>query len=383
MHIVYVTGDFAGRQNDPLTGMPNYVYKIARYMMSRDHCVEIVTVGNRDRIWRYNGVSVYTCEWLQTGNRLFDSIKRERLFNDTIDKINEIKKIDIVQYAGWNGVGMLYSGKYPSVLRISTFSKIQLKSRLSRRELFLINYMEKRAGTRFDKIISPSKVLGIPYSQFINRKVDIIETPLDLGKSDEDDSIYKEKLCGRKYILFFGRLSPDKGLLTISRSIHRILVENRDVLFCFCGEPAALSYNPIKLLIDCAAECGDRVVYCGNLLRYQLYPIVRNAECVILPSLMDNIPNACLEALALNGLVIGTRGASFDEIFRDNISGFLIEIDNDEELVKKVGYVLGLNENRKGKIREEARRELARYDANVAGKKLEDYYFNLLSNKSC
>ena len=36
MHIVYVTGWFAEKDGDILTGMPNYIYKIAKYMMEKN-----------------------------------------------------------------------------------------------------------------------------------------------------------------------------------------------------------------------------------------------------------------------------------------------------------------------------------------------------------
>ena len=51
MHIVYVTGMFADKDGDVLTGMPNYIYKIAKYMQDIQNQVSILTIGNADGEW--------------------------------------------------------------------------------------------------------------------------------------------------------------------------------------------------------------------------------------------------------------------------------------------------------------------------------------------
>lgn len=58
MHIVYVTGWFAEKDGDILTGMPNYIYKIAKYMMEKKHMVSILTVGQVNRKWKYDRIPV-------------------------------------------------------------------------------------------------------------------------------------------------------------------------------------------------------------------------------------------------------------------------------------------------------------------------------------
>ena len=125
----------------------------------------------------------------------------------------------------------------------------------------------------------------------------------------------------------------------------------------------------------------ERVVYLGNIPHSQLYPVIREAECVVLPSLMDNLPNAGLEAMWGNGIVIGTRGASFDEMFDDGISGLLMEIDNSDELLEKIDAVMHMSEQEKGKMREEAKKRLKKYDTETAGKKLERYYGYILKSR--
>ena len=60
MHIVYVTGMFADQDGDVLTGMPNYIYKIAKYMKSKGHNTSILTTGKKNKQWNYDGIRVYS-----------------------------------------------------------------------------------------------------------------------------------------------------------------------------------------------------------------------------------------------------------------------------------------------------------------------------------
>ena len=57
---------------------------------------------------------------------------------------------------------------------------------------------------------------------------------------------------------------------------------------------------------------------------------------VILPSLIDNVPNTCLESMALGRPVVGTYGTSFDEIITNNLTGFLIPPGDAKALSRKV-----------------------------------------------
>lgn len=390
MHIVYVTGWFAEKDGDILTGMPNYIYKIAKYMMEKKHMVSILTVGQVNRKWKYDRIPVLSIKvpYKDFLNNEFSKyflypISRDWEFNRALKSINEKCPISIVQYAGWYGVGMLYSNKYPSVLRISTYTKVQLYSKHTKKELKYISLSECLAARKFDGVISPSYALGIPFSQDTKRKVTIIATPFSpSNETYEDISILKTKLLNKRYFLFFGRISPDKGIITISRCIKQILTQYPDFYFCFAGEKAVLKgKSMLQILKSSAQRERNRVIYLGNLSRKQLYPIVRNAECVVLPSLMDNLPNAGLEAMWLNGIVIGTRGASFDEMFEDNISGFLMEIDNSDDLINKINTVMHMSKYEKDQMRLEAKKRLKRYESKIVGKELERYYQYILKKR--
>lgn len=390
MYIVYVTGGFASKDKEILGGMPNYIYKMAKYMKKQGHSVTILTPGVEQKEWSYDGIPVYNIaipqflykENIYIRTLLFPAV-RDILFNRALSVLNKREKISIVQYAGWFGVGMLYNRKFPSVIRLSIFSKVQLYARHSEKELKLMTVAEKMAAKRFDLIIAPSRAIGKPYGEAVKRKVHIIKTPYykaDVAK--EADDFYKRKLNGKRYFLFFGRVSPDKGILTIGRTIKAVLQKQKGCLFCFAG-PVEVSNgeNMMRYLKKQAGEHADRVLYLGNLTHDKLFPVIRNAECIVMPSLMDNLPNGCLEAMELNGIVIGTRGASFDEIFKDGYSGLLINIDDEKALEKKIEQVMQMTSVEKQEMRKHAKERLDVYKPEKVGRKMETLYRRVISSR--
>lgn len=388
MHIVYVTGRFAKRNGDVLGGMPFYIYKISKYMQEKGHDVTILSIGNEKKKWKYKEIPVYSeklPEICYFANKLTEYILlpviREIVFNRALRRINKEHQISIVQYAGWYGVGMLYNRAFPSVLRISSYAKVQLPLSYTAFELAVISFEERIAARNFNGIVSPSKALGNAYGAETNRKISVIETPYYTADAiREDDTLYKKKLENKKYFLFFGRISPDKGLNTIARVLKQILNKYPEHDFCFAGDIFMREKENIMQNIQKSAGIySNRVKYLGSLSHEKLYPIIRNAECIVMPSLMDNLPNACMEALELNGIVIGTRGASFDEVFEDGVSGLLIDIDDSDALLEKINYVMQMTTNDKEQMRRNAIRCLNKYKPEIAGDKLEKYYFKIIS----
>jgi glycosyltransferase involved in cell wall biosynthesis len=81
---------------------------------------------------------------------------------------------------------------------------------------------------------------------------------------------------------------------------------------------------------------ADRLILLENLRHAQLYPIIDRSHLVVLPSLIDNLPNSCLEAMGLGKVVIGTKGTSFDELITDGVNGFLVDPNSPDALADKL-----------------------------------------------
>ena len=72
------------------------------------------------------------------------------------------------------------------------------------------------------------------------------------------------------------------------------------------------------------------------LTKPELYAVLQRADATVLPSLVDNLPNTVIESLTLGIPVIGTRGASIDELVEDGVSGELVQAVDVEALASAI-----------------------------------------------
>src|SRR5207244_3410734 len=111
----------------------------------------------------------------------------------------------------------------------------------------------------------------------------------------------------------------------------------------------------------------------------QLYPVIQNARVCVLPSLVDNLPNTCLEAMALGRVVIGTRGASFDQLLDDGISGYLVAVGDAEGLARAIRRAWHLPPDEQQRMGEAAKKRVEQLDPAYAIPALIDYYGQVIN----
>ena len=103
-----------------------------------------------------------------------------------------------------------------------------------------------------------------------------------------------------------------KGTHVVAQLANELLREYSEIYLVLAGNSEELlDKNGKKIKADefvkkSAGEFADRVIYAGRLVREQLYPFIQNAELCLLPYRMDNLSNACIEAMAMGKIVIGT-----------------------------------------------------------------------------
>jgi glycosyltransferase involved in cell wall biosynthesis len=90
------------------------------------------------------------------------------------------------------------------------------------------------------------------------------------------------------------------------------------------------------------------------------------------------MPNACLESMALGRPVIGTIGASFDELITDEENGFLVPANNLEALSDKM--IKAWNHPELHEIGEAARRKSLDFTPERTVTELVNYYREVLGS---
>jgi glycosyltransferase involved in cell wall biosynthesis len=191
------------------------------------------------------------------------------------------------------------------------------------------------------------------------KQIDIIETPY-LSNSASDNSLYEKFLKEKKYLLFFGTLGVLKGGATIANCIFDLLDQTPNLYFVFAGKDVGYRGKPMMEYIKMKAQNHhNRIIHFDKMPHEKLYPIITHAVAVVLPSRIDNLPNTCIEAMALGKIVIGTYGTSFEQLIQDGENGFLCAIDNSEDLLRTIKKVFQLTDSQKENISRKAKERIA------------------------
>jgi glycosyltransferase involved in cell wall biosynthesis len=130
-------------------------------------------------------------------------------------------------------------------------------------------------------------------------------------------------------IIYFGRLSPEKGLYTLIDAVRH----SDRVTLKIAGD------GPIRTDIESrlSSENISNVKLLGYMSGDELRNEIRRSLAVVLASeCFDNNPLSVIEGFALGKSVIGARIGGIPELVKDGITGFTFEAGNAEELRQKI-----------------------------------------------
>ena len=213
-----------------------------------------------------------------------------------------------------------------------------------------------------DKFIAPSRFMR---DQVVRRfgedKVVHIPNCIDSNRfevSGEDEN----------YVLFLGRLSPEKGVETLLRA-HA--ADNAAWRLVIAGS------GP---LMDDLRSRYPLAEFIGQVSGDRLKSTLRGASLIVLPSeCHENCPMSVLEAMAYAKPVVASRIGGIPELVRHGATGFLFKPKDSSELSSYVKTLLGDSDMR-ARFGQEARRIVeAEYSIERHGAALLSLYESLVS----
>ncbi|MGN0450345.1 MAG: glycosyltransferase [Ruminococcus sp.] len=138
---------------------------------------------------------------------------------------------------------------------------------------------------------------------------------------------YKMSENTKDYFLFFGRLSVEKGIMSLVKAYELGGFENPLYL---------VGDGPLREELEDYVKThnlSEKVIFTGFQSGDSLKKYVSEAKCVILPSeWYENGPYSILEALASGKPAIVSNYGGLPEIVEDGVSGFICEPNNPESL---------------------------------------------------
>jgi glycosyltransferase involved in cell wall biosynthesis len=208
------------------------------------------------------------------------------------------------------------------------------------------------------RIIAPSVFLQKKFAEWGWRPEHVTYVPNFIQAE-----AYEPQFEPGDYLLYFGRLAPEKGLKTLIRAVLTAGVPLRVV-----------GSGPSEAELREVAKDSKNVQFLGYMSGGKLREVVQGARAVVLPAeWYENSPMSILEAYALGKPVIGAKIGGIGEMIVDGETGLLFQSASEAELVDAIVRIMTTPKielaamGRAGRVLVETRFSESRYFQSVLG----------------
>jgi len=393
LRIAFLTSEFV-TENNFAGGLAQYMGRVTTGLVKRGHNVEVFVTSQTNNIFEYKGITVHRVTYqpwlpLKTVNFLLYLLRKKRLVESQLACCTALglykalqrraRKVefDIVQAASWLATGFFAAKKplVPLVVRVSSYEPLLAIERNCPLtfDKKLYSQIELSVMRHAQAVYSPSDFLAEQVFKKTGIKPKVIRPPFD--ESDYSDSpATTDKISDwPDYLLYFGKITRYKGAWLLADAVRTLLKMIPDLHLVIAGPFSKQDYAANKLL-QLTKKHPDSVRYLGILDPVQLLSVMKKARVVVLPSLIDNLPNGCIEAMGMGKVVVGPNGISFDELITDGQSGILFKKGNVLSLREAIVRAWNLSEEKRETMSRSAKERIAQLSPDITLTVLEKFY---------
>lgn len=205
---------------------------------------------------------------------------------------------------------------------------------------------EKNAVKFADEIIVLSNGVKEYFLKEYNRETNFIPNGVNKAETKEIDVIKKWGLEKENYILYLGRIVPEKGEHYLIKAFMQIKTDKKLVIAGGASDTA--DYE--KALKDLSAG-DERIIFTGFVQGRVLEELYSNAYLYCLPSDLEGMPLSLLEALSYGNCCLVSDIDECKEVIEDN--GVTFRKGDIDDLKEKLEWMIN-NENIVKKYKSEA-----------------------------
>lgn len=190
--------------------------------------------------------------------------------------------------------------------------------------------------------------------------------------------VSKFGLKGKDYILFLGRLVPEKRIDWLLDSFLKM--NPKGIKLVIAGGSSATD----KYVDSLRRQAGDNpnIIFTGYVTGRLKAELLSNARLFVIPSAVEGLPITLLEAMGYSIPCLASDIPPHKEVITDDVNGFLFDHDKQEDLLLVIEKLLSMSESKLNEISGFARELVAsNYDWDDAVDKLEGIYRDLLSRR--
>ena len=389
MKIAYISYEFP--PDTGFGGIGTYTYQVAYALAERGHYIEVFSCSHTEE-----KLNIYLNACL-----VLHRVKADRrsVFSKQIVDVfrhrNDIINFDIIESPEYCAEGLELRRAFPlipMVVKLHTpiyfvkkFNNFYIKSSLKKRIKKALgrNTYNKQNDTDYqlvksaDAINSPSIALAkMLKKEWDLEGVDVLPyvfTPskryFDLPITDHD--------C--KTITYVGRLDVRKGIKSLIKAIPFVLKKNPEVKFRFIGgdgEASGTGGSMKEYMLAILSQYSESLEFIGYITHDKLPGHISDSGIFVLPSIWDNYPCVCLEAMSAGKAIVASKNGGMKEMLSDVNGGILIDPLNPKEIAKAIIHLVE-NPALRVEMGRNNRHKMESW-SDVIIKKTEDYYSKVI-----
>lgn len=219
-----------------------------------------------------------------------------------------------------------------------------------KRPNFWIGEMERFCIQAADLLISPSQYLVdelIKRMSIKNTNLHVVANPYrDAAQEDKEENLSS---LANNDLLFYGKLSPQKGTFKVLEKFKTLWDKGFDKSFTMFGDQNIVFHPLQKTMGEIVKQQYKLYIKKGLLKLERKIPSEKKRSylaqsCIfIIPSIVDNLPYVVLELMDLGKIVIVSKQGGQSEIVTDGKNGFIFDYDDQGSFERTVMKVLQLS----------------------------------------
>lgn len=348
-------------------GIATYVYQAARMLQQRGHHVEVFTGSERRRgMETEDGVIVHRL--LETNQKKFIE-----LVGDIFAERHQEVKFDILEGPDCLAEARTSLAKVPDiplVVKLHTPAILLLKLNyyepdLRKKILFFLkslihlkqpawgynpefnrhhqhalrlNKIERLHALDADEIVSPSQDLGRKMIAEWGLKSELV-TCVPYPYTPIEKLLEIPVNTQTQVVTFIGRLEVRKGVIDFANAIPSILRHHPQVKFKLVGsvEPSPIPHiNMQEYLEQMLQSAINSVEFVGGVSPEKIPDILAQTDICVFPSLWENFPCVCLEAMAAGRGIVGSNAGGMLDMLDGGRVGKLVSPRQPQQIADAV-----------------------------------------------
>ena len=327
-------------------GIGTYTWYHARALVKLGHDVHVLagaTEKSHLRSTEHDGVTVHRfrsdSRWLRPaklldlGKMWWTRNRIENAFNIYFGfrELAERYDYDLVEMPECGAEGLLVNCllPHPTVVRLHSPAKLIMELYgQGRGDIYCCSFLEQRGINSATALSSCSNFLAGEVREKLNvrQQIRVISNGIDLQLFDSEGKIdFRRKFRipdDRLMILFSGRMERRKGI-HLCRDIAAAILCDYPVAFVFAGQDlfGYMTYEFLPYLKELPLK--GSVHYLGKLEQSDVRSAVCQCDIFIIPSIWENCPYSCLEAMAAGRAVVGSDQGGMPELITHGENGLL------------------------------------------------------------